>query len=205
MGAASCPSPSQPFAGHCDISVGGPLSALPGAPHTPSLWSPQTAARRAARRDAAGVARGRCGAGEEGASQGGERREEAPGRSRGRQLRPSRAHSVAARVPSLAAPWGARATSVSSSSWSRRPGIHSWLPPTTSGAVVRFPSGLGVRGSPSCRPPPRPLRERSVPRPAAGGGGGGGGIAARAGLATSPRAPPLRALPSGRATFGLGK
>lgn len=49
---------------------------------------------RAARRDQAGVARGRCGAGEEGASLGGERREEVPGRSRGCQLRPSRASAL---------------------------------------------------------------------------------------------------------------
>lgn len=65
---------------------------------------------RAARRDAAGVARGRCGAGEEGASLGGERREEAPGRSRGCQIRLSRVSALCRpQVPSLAAPWGGSA------------------------------------------------------------------------------------------------
>lgn len=74
-------------------SQSGPLKRAPGcSAHLPPVSL--DGCGRAARRDAAGVARGRCGAGEEGASLGGERQEEAPGRSRGCQLLPSRASAL---------------------------------------------------------------------------------------------------------------
>lgn len=87
-------------------SLSRPLKRAPrGSAHLPPVSL--DGCGRAARRDAAGVARGRCGAGEEGASLGGERREEAPGRSRGCQIRLSRVSALCRpQVPSLAAPWG---------------------------------------------------------------------------------------------------
>lgn len=108
---------------------------------------------RAARRDAAGVARGRCGAAEEGASLGGERREEAPGRSRGCQLRPSRASALCRSAGSQpCGPVGRRERGPPAPPLPA--GTTGWvftrpLPPATPGVALSIPCGLGDHGKPS--------------------------------------------------------
>ncbi|MEJ1270850.1 hypothetical protein NN561_001679 [Cricetulus griseus] len=146
---------------------------------------------RAARRDAAGVARGRCRAGEEGASQGGERQEEAPGREE--LQRPASPEPSALCLRAGSQPRGP----VGSAGHQRRLRLQ------------EQPAGCGLSGAcrrpglcaelalrPRCHQPPllpvpRPLLGALCPVAAVGGGGGeGGGIAERAGLSTAPRAPP---------------
>lgn len=145
-----------------------PLSALPAARHISSLRSPLDGCGRAARRDAARVARGRCGAGEEGASLGGERREEAPGRSRGCQLRPSRASALCG--PAGSQPCGPvgrqrgppeSPPTAGATGWVFTPGRH---PPPR--ALRRTLSAASVTAAAPPDTPPSPsLRERSARRP----------------------------------------
>lgn len=140
---------------------------------------------RAAQRDAAGVARGRCGAGEEGASLGGERREEAPGRSRGCQLRPSRASALCR--PAGYQPCGPVGRERGPPEPPPPAGATGWVftlgrhpPPRALRRALRAASVTAA--APPVTPPPAP--SGALCPAASAKGGGGGGIAARAGLAT---------------------
>lgn len=85
--------------------------------------------------------------------------------------RAERAHSVAPRVSSLAAPWGGSAGHQSRLRPQERPaGCSLSVATATPGAAQSSPLGLGDRSSPSCHlssppPAPPPLRERSAGQP----------------------------------------
>ncbi|CAO2599982.1 Calcium/calmodulin-dependent protein kinase type II subunit delta, partial [Lemmus lemmus] len=108
--------------------------------------------------------------------------------------RPSRAHSVAARVPSLAAPWGARATSAASACTSSRPGSSLSV---TARPPARALRRAAVRASVSAATPPAgppSTPSRALCPAAAAAGGEGGGIAGGAGWSghLAPRPAPAR-------------
>lgn len=139
------------------------------------------------------VARGRCGAGEEGASLGGERREEAPGRSRGCQLRPSRASALRRPAGSQRGE-GVRATSAASARRSVRLGVHSAAAARHPGRCVELSVRPRRPRQPLLTPLPPPLREHLSPAAAAGGGREEEEEGSRRGLVWPPR--PARPAPA---------